>query len=316
MIPFFVADRPASLEILKSFFAENLDHQFGILTHAFTTSSFQEKFKDFPYFTALKYSNIDKPEEQINTILSKTVIKFADSGIFQLERNISYEKLFEIYENLNVHYGVIVDFFKESEKTIESAKEAIKIYKKKKHSFKLVGVAQGKTIEEYLKCYEAMKKYGYRYIAIGGLLKRNKNSNYVRLSCEEFLTNLIEKIKDEFFPDWLFTFGIYNPKRHSLLESLGVWGADYKGWLFEYEEDYSFVLNYIEGVPFKKHLERLIQKYSDERKNGRKNLVVLRQMIEKKLNVYGKTLQEFRFLRVRENLKKKIIEPYLNGQKN
>ena len=87
---------------------------------------------------------------------------------------------------------------------------------------------------------------GYKHIAIGGLLKRNGNSNYARVHSEEFLRNVIETIQEEFKPKYLFTLGVYNPKRHKLLEKLGVWGADYKGWSFSYDEFYRNSMKYLE----------------------------------------------------------------------
>ncbi len=328
MIPFFVLDRPVSLEILKDFFAKNLDYRFGILTHAFTSSKFKEKFRNFPYSTPLKYSDL-KDMKSLNDRINKSIIKFVDSGIFQAKRNISYEELFEIYEYLNADYGIIIDFLKDKEKTLESAKEAIKTYRKKKYKFKLVGVTQGQTVDDYLKCYVDLKKLGYEHIAVGGLLKRNGNSNYIRLSCEIFLMELLEKINREFQPNWLFTLGIYNPERHKLLESYNVWGADYKGWLFEYEEDYSFVLEKIDEYKIlpknKKRIIRALKGYIGEKELLKLNpkdldkeetkirIRKLRRILDNLLKRENLSLQKFRFERVRENLYKKIV---LNNLEN
>jgi len=323
MIPFFVLDRPVSLEILKGFFADNSDYQFGILTHAFTSKKFKEKFRNFPHGTPLKYSNL-KDSITINTKIANNIIKFVDSGIFQAKRDITYEELFEIYEYLNADYGIIIDFLKDRNQTVESAKEAIKIYKKGNYKFKLVGVAQGKNIQDYLKCYQDLKNLGYKYIAIGGLLKRNGNSNYIRLSCEIFLVDLLEKINQEFKPEWIFTLGIYSPERHKLLEDYGVWGADYKGWLFEYEEDYSFVKEYIEFyniseekkaeikkvldayIKFKKYKFSNLYKFKKE--NIKKKQEKLKETLDNMLKKENLSLQQFRFQRVRENLQKKILK--------
>jgi hypothetical protein len=331
MIPFFVLDRPVSLEILKGFFTINLEHKFGILTHAFTSTKFQEKFRNFPYDTPLKYCKVEIGSNELNDKLSKNIIKFVDSGIFQTSRNVTYKELFEIYECLNADYGIIIDYLKDKERTVKSAKEAIKVYMKGNYKFKLVGVAQGKSVDEYLKCYEDLRRLGYRHIALGGLLKRNGVSNYIKLSCDLFLVELLDKINNEFSPDWLFTLGIYNPKRHKLLEEYGVWGADYKGWLFEYEEDYSFVLDYIEHISLpprkKKEIKKLIEAYSGikslislnytsvEKEELRNECMKLRKKIDTKLKKVGLSLQQFRFMRVRENLQKKIVETNLHRDK-
>jgi len=323
MIPFFVLDRPVSLEILKGFFAENLDYKFGILTHVFTSQNFKKKFRNFPFDTPLKYSELQDTME-LNNQISKNIIRFVDSGIFQSKRYISYEDLFRAYDYLKADYGVIIDFLKDREKTIESAREAIKIYKNGNYSFKLVGVAQGKDLEDYLRCYEELKNLGYEYIAIGGLLKRNGNSNYIKLSCETFLIKLLENIKEKFNPNWIFTFGIYNPERHKLLEDYNVWGADYKGWIFEYDENYSFILSYLDGYNIseksKKEIERVLKAYIEEKtllKLGygqterKERIKKIRQALENLLKNQNLSLQEFRFRQVRENLTKKIVEQNL-----
>ena len=326
MIPFFVLDRPVSLEILKGFFAKNLDYKFGILTHAFTSPKFKEKFRNFPFDTPLKYSEL-KDTKRLNNKISKNIIKIVDSGIFQAKRDISYEELFQTYEYLKADYGIIIDFLKDREKTIESAEEAIKVYQNGNFSFRLVGVAQGKDVDDYLKCYEELKNLGYEYIAIGGLLKRNGNSNYIKLSCEIFLIDLLESINKEFNPNWIFTLGIYNPQRHKLLEDYKVWGADYKGWLFEYEEDYSFIFSYLNEYNLsrrsKSRIEKALKAYIGEKnllklnssefdKNDlKKRINKIRKILENLLKRENLSLQEFRFRRVRENLTKNIVEKNL-----
>ena len=154
--------------------------------------------------------------------------------------NYSYGNLFDIYTKLKVHFGIIKDVLHDKENTLKSAEEAINIYEDYEYNkkFKLLGVVQGKTIEEYCQCYEELLNMGYKYIALGGFLKRNGNSNYVKVSNENFLETVITSINSRFHPKQLFVLGVYSPKRHKLLEKLGVWGADYKGWAFHYDEYY------------------------------------------------------------------------------
>jgi len=325
MIPFFVVDRPVSLEILKGFFAEVLDCKFGILTHAFTSSNFMEKFRNFPFNTPLKYSNY-KDSNEINLQISENILRFVDSGIF-LKKEVPYDALFEAYEFLNADYGAIIDYLNDKERTLKSAEEALRFYRRGNWKFKLVGVAQGKTLEEYMECYESLRNMGYEYIAVGGLLKRNGSSNYVRLSCEEFLKKLLISIRETFSPDWVFTFGIYNPKRHSLLEDLGVWGADYKGWIFKYEEDYSFVLDYLNQLEIadseRNELMRLFLLYSAKKKDRslyyskskeKREIFALRKEIECSLAKLNLSFQFFRFKRVRDNLKS-LFENFVSSSK-
>ena len=319
MIPFFVADRPISLEILKGFFLMLPDKVFGILTHAYTSTRFSEKFARFPYGTRARYM---EEAEGTDEGMAKRIVKFADSGIFSKDRRVSYTLLFKRYTELNAQYGAIIDFFHDPQSTLESARKAIRIYGRGNYPFNLVGVVQGNTLDDYLKGYEALLNMGYRYIAIGGMLSRSGRSNFLGLRrdgcCE--VERLVSEIKREFAPDWLFVFGVLSPKRLPLLKELGIWGADYKGWLYHYEEDYSFVVNYLKeyGIDRRDRAEivRLLRLYGEYRRRGFKTMYnfserdrergrLLKEMkreIDLRLKRYGLSLQFFRIRRVRENL--------------
>lgn len=237
LIPFFVADRPASLHILKGVMLRYPDIKVGIMTHAFTSKNFEQMFNNFPNNMSLQYENISFLNNE--NILSDNLIKMADSGIFSKNGcTIGYKELFERYNRLGVDIGVMIDVFKDPKKTIKSALKGLEIYTKNKdkYHFKLVGVAQGNTIKEYLKCYDKLKSLGYDYIAIGGLLKKFKNSaRYVKVRDEKFMYEVLTAIKKEYAPEWLFALGCYHPSRHKKFEEIGIWGSDYKGWIFNYK---------------------------------------------------------------------------------
>ncbi|NPB04105.1 MAG: hypothetical protein GXO39_06810 [Thermotogae bacterium] len=316
MIPFFVADRPVSLEILKGLFVALPDKIFGLMTHAYVTRRFRYKFARFPHETPLKYANHLKIE-MTDEDLKGRIIKFVDSGIFESGRG-SYRELFKRYEEMDAQYGAIMDYLHDPEATLKSAQRAIRIYRRGNYSFHLVGVVQGNDLDDYLRGYEALLNMGYRYIGIGGLLKRSGTSNFLGLKKDIRL--IVSEIKRHFNPRWLFLFGVLSPRRLYLLEELGVWGADYKGWLYHYDEDYSFVPHYLKrlapiyGVPQKalKRIEKLIATYVTYRRKGYRlmyaergnahTLRALRIEIDSLLKNYGLSLQFFRFLEVRSNL--------------
>lgn len=215
MFPIFVADRPASLDILSNL--TDFTGKFGILSHAFTTDNFKKKFRDFPV----------------------TNLKIGDSGIYQ-GKNISYEELFNEYEKMGVSHGVIKDFYKQPDKTLKSAKEAITLYLKGKeegkYTFQLLGVAQGDTVAQYFKSYEDQKELGFEMVAIGGLLYKIENhKRMVVLSSQTFLENVLSAIRTSYPNDDLFPLGVFNRKRIATLNSFDIWGADYKGWIFQYD---------------------------------------------------------------------------------
>jgi|YNPBryBLVA2012_1023415.scaffolds.fasta_scaffold05198_3 hypothetical protein len=284
MIPFYVADRPISLSILKGIeLPENIT--IGIMGRATTSLSFQRLFSEYPYGIDVIYKTNHPPDN----IIRKQTIKIADSGVFgKVGCQLNYEQLFQIYERMNTQYGIMIDVIKDSFATFESAKEAIRIYQNKQWRFNLIGVAQGNDPDEYIKCYSDLLSIGFEYIAVGGLLKRYRNTaRYVKVNNEQLLVQVLYKIRKEFNPSWLFVLGCLHPKRVQLFSELGVWGSDSKGWIFNYEK--------------KDKLLKLIEK---GRECGSDSILLQNLSIHELENM---TEQEIRFKLVREFIKQKII---------
>lgn len=319
MIPFFVVDRPASLEVLKGVFFEFPELTFGLMTHANVSPNFVEIFRKFPYATKLKYFPSEEVDEKkLNKIVRNNIIKISDSGAFQKNGgNKSYPQLFKKYLSLGVQFGIMKDILHDMKATLKSATEAIETYEKMElhEKFRLIGVAQGKNVNEYIMCYEQLLGLGYEYIAIGGLLKRNGESNYVQLKSENFLKEVVEAIQKEFSPKWLFVLGVYNPKRHDLLKELNVWGADYKGWLFHYDEYYSksiqdFLIHPDIQKAYKKFLYYKNKFRKSKTKDNRELFWKARKELDDVLKSHGTSLQELRFREVR-NAIKTVIVPHM-----
>lgn len=317
MIPFFVVDRPGSLEILKGVFFEFPRLRFGLMTHSNVSPNFVKIFREFPHKTTLKYFSPkdNLSEESLNNIIQRNIIKMSDSGAFQKNGiSLPYEKLFEKYVDLKVEFGIIKDVLHNMEKTLKSAEEAFNVYEDNgfNKKFKLVGVAQGRNIEEYVTCYGELLNMGYNYIAIGGLLKRNGDSNYVKVRSEQFLKDVITAIKEEYAPEWIFVLGVYHPKRHKILKELGVWGADYKGWLFHYDEYYKTsieeFLRYKDvKVAYKKFLKYKTAYRKERSKNARQEFLRAKKELDNVLKRYGTSLQELRFREIRKRIIHEII---------
>lgn len=214
MVPFFVVDRPISLEIIKGLNIPK-GSRIGLMAHANTSSNFRQAFRRYP---------------------GKRVIKMCDSAIFHVGRSQnSYAKLFQKYQEMGADYGVMIDVFGDTEATIRSARLGLGAYNAMPRSFRLVGVAQGTTVSEYLDCYRRLKKLGYTDIAVGGLLqKRERSARYMHVGNESLLEEVLKRIRKEFDPTWLFVLGCLHPSRLAMFNELGVWG-DYKGWIFEYK---------------------------------------------------------------------------------
>lgn len=283
-IPFFVIDRPMSLKLLEFCGIKRVRAKIGLMGHANTSKNFQEMFR--------KFSGCN-------------IIKMADSGVFTKEGNLTndYEQLFKIYENMGVEYGIMIDVIKEKEKTIQSAKRAIRFYKELRPNFKLVGVAQGNSIEEYLECYEELKKMGFEYIAIGGLLKKIENSKrFVKVRDEKFLEDVVKAIRSKYPNDWLFLLGCYHPKRHKLFKEYNIFGADYKGW----------ILNYKNPNQLAKELEKKLNELENELRIQNRTLTKLKESyykLQKNRNIEDKKelkkLQET-ILLLRHKIAKKV----------
>lgn len=224
MIPFFVADRPMSLRLLASSFSRAPAIELGLLAHAHVTNEFVRMFADFPSGSL---------DEEHPPEFPVSVRRIGDSGIFM--GRLSYSDLFRRYSAMNVDYGIMADVLGDPEATLVSAREAVKTYRKERRSFELVLVAQGRTTAEYLRSYAALRKLGGFKIALGGLLRRRRASvRYLYVGDEKQMISVLTRVRDEFQPDWLFPLGAYHPKRHSALSQLGVYGSDYKGWIFQY----------------------------------------------------------------------------------
>ena len=46
--------------------------------------------------------------------------------------------------------------------------------------------------------------------------------------------NVLMAIKKDYSPEWLFALGCYHPSRYKKFDEIGIWGSDYKGWIFNY----------------------------------------------------------------------------------
>jgi len=244
VIPFFVADRPASLRNIKGADLPKYDIKAGIMGHANASSNVQQLFRSYPCSDNEICDVIGNPCphnynldycERGRAIRNKTIM-MCDSGIFTKNGcELTYAELFERYERMGVHYGIMIDVLKNAPETIQSAEEGFNEYQKKSRSFNFVAVSQGQTIDEYIECYGKLQEIGFEYIAIGGLLRKHKNTvRYATVRNEQFIYDVIEAIRREFNPNWIYPLGCFNPSRAERFIKLGVWGSDNKGWTFHY----------------------------------------------------------------------------------
>lgn len=285
IVPFFVADRPMSLRILKGLpLQEYPGARIGIMAHANTTSNFQQAFRQYPCDNPTYCDAVGGPCQYKDDIsrcpdrqhIINHTVKMCDSGIFTREgATLTYNQLFEAYDRMGVEYGVMIDVFRDPHATLESAKRALQAYEPFKDSFKLVSVAQGDSIEDYLDCYAQLKGFGFNYIAVGGLLRRRKNTvrfPYVR--GHGFMFQVLKELRQRYPNDWLFALGCLHPRRLPNLEELSVW-ADYKGWIFQYEKRNETLDSYLE-VFASNHMEHLDSQEVTDRVSTLQQMIALR----------------------------------------
>lgn len=217
------------------------------MTHANTHPNFRLVFKNFPCVSPEACPVIGGKPCAFNRDLSRCekgqtlkarTTTICDSGVFTKEgqKNSDYRELFKIYRQLGVQYGVIIDVLKDANATLASARRGKQAFDAEEWPFELIGVAQGKSVREYVSCYQSLKKLGYNYIAVGGMLRKKfKSARYVQIREEGLLREVLKEIRKTDPEGWLFALGCYSPRRHSIFVSVGVAGADYKGWIFQYK---------------------------------------------------------------------------------
>lgn len=246
MIPFFVADRPMSLRIIKGLPLDQYPNaRIGIMAHANTSTNFQKALNKYPCENFKFCDAVGGPCQFRSDIIQcphrqrilDCTVKMCDSGIFTKQgATLTYQELFATYSRMGVEYGVMIDVFRDAQATIDSAAEALQEYEPYRNKFKLVVVAQGITFEEYIDCYDRLKEMGFAYIAVGGLLhKVEGTARYAHVRNEEFMDRVLNTLRERYPNDWLFALGAFNPSRQAKFEELNVWG-DYKGWIFQYKK--------------------------------------------------------------------------------
>lgn len=256
--PFLVADRPASLRMIRGSGLEAFETPAGIMTHANVSSTVQDFVREFPasggfynhgttstryqeYEDEGKYAHEGEEPTKLTELgerISKKTITISDSGVFTAGGSdfSDYTELYNVYRDMDVDYGIIIDVLNDPDATVEAAEEAIAVYEDGDYSFDLIGVAQGTDVTEYLSCYDELHEMGYEKIAIGGLLQSEgeQSGAFASVSTEEYMESVLRSVREAYPDDWLFALGCHHPHRRELFKDIGLFGADYKGWIYKY----------------------------------------------------------------------------------
>jgi hypothetical protein len=235
MIPFLVLDRPNGLKIIRKAIRSPA-FRFGIMTHVNVSERFVAE------------SNALRREIAQRFGFRPALI--VDSGAFiKNNQPLTESELFNRYEGMAASHGIVNDVLGDARATVTNCAKAIQEYQKRRRSFKLVGVAQGKSVDEYLTCYEELLCLGYRHIAVGGLLQKKPRSvRFTQVRSEDLMRRVLSAIRSRFNPAWLYVLGAYHPQRQEAFRALGIWGSDYKGWLFRYPSTFQGFLALSEEI--------------------------------------------------------------------
>src|SRR2546422_306471 len=120
MIPFLVADRPASLRILSDL-PVSRGVRVGLMTHANTSDNFVRSFRSFPcgepaYCEKVRPENShDSGRCPAGIRYARCFVKMADSGVFTKDgcQFSDYRPLFDRYAELGARYGIMIDYLKD-----------------------------------------------------------------------------------------------------------------------------------------------------------------------------------------------------------
>ena len=171
---------------------------------------------------------------------------FGDCGAFSYikEENppLSCEEAASLYNKFGFDFGASVDHIPISSSllsdeerdvrmnlTAKNAKEFLEIHRSNGYKFNPVGSIQGITSEHYADFASEYIKWGYKHIALGGLVRR-QDSDILKILAAVRET-LQEATRGQNQRIWVHLFGILRPKLQPLFQDLGVSSFDSASYL-------------------------------------------------------------------------------------
>lgn len=174
---------------------------------------------------AFSYINEDRPIISVEQALSLYELNGFDFGA-----SVDHIPFPKIVKN-----GLVVDLTKEERIeririTIENAQQFLELAKKRQVSFTPVGSIHGLDAENYAEMATLYHEFGYRHIAIGGLVSKNDDE------VKDIVTKVMGKVAQLKPRPWIHLFGVFRPKLQELFRELKVDSFDSatyfrKAWL-------------------------------------------------------------------------------------
>lgn len=110
-----------------------------------------QPFADFDWILAHKVLEDDVYKEWYK---ESSNVKFVDNSVNELDEPLSVEQLKQVFEEVGGTYVVAPDWLGDARRTVEGYKECVSTFGDESS---VVGVVQGSTFEEALKCVEVYK---------------------------------------------------------------------------------------------------------------------------------------------------------------
>ena len=174
----------------------------------------------------------------------KRLLLFGDCGAFSyikdLEPPLSCEEAASLYDQFGFDLGTSVDHIpvsslsqKEKEArmnlTAKNAKKFLEIHRDHKYQFLPIGSIQGINPEDYADFVSKYIEWGYKHIALGGLVRRQDSDILEIVAAVREALQRHTRGKNENI--WVHLFGILRPNLQLIFRHLGVSSFDSASYL-------------------------------------------------------------------------------------
>ena len=112
------------------------------------------------YFLANVLETNPKYLEKAKKSVAKGRHTILDNGVFELEKAMAFDKFADWICIIEPEYYIVPDVLEDGKSTIQNMKTWIENYLVKvPHKSKIIGVAQGKNVQDFLDCYRFMSEH-------------------------------------------------------------------------------------------------------------------------------------------------------------
>lgn len=172
------------------------------------------------------------------------LLLFGDCGAFSYIKDpkpsLSCEEAASLYDQFGFDLGTSVDHIpiaslSDKEKkdrmalTAKNAKKFLEIHRDHEYQFLPIGSIQGITPKDYADFASEYIEWGYKYIALGGLVRRQDSDILEIVAAVREVLQVSTRRKDENI--WVHLFGILRPKLQPIFRELGVSSFDSASYL-------------------------------------------------------------------------------------